>query len=142
MKKDERKYHVPIEEVERPWTEKPKEEPVSENENKEQQARIDRLNEIADWEAGYQRKPPPEKEGPVPPTVEAIDISWKSATGIRITPAKSLMMSKPKDSALLMWDWTIVPWYARLLGLLRLPYDLVKFVITGRLIAIPWPWRW
>ena len=40
------------------------------------------------------------------------------------------------------FDWTYVPWYARLLGLIRLPYDIVRFVVIGKFIGIPWPWRW
>lgn len=61
-------------------------------------------------------------------------------TGFRFTEDKTFKGAK--QSYMLDWAWTTVPWYARLLGLLRLPYDLVKFVATGRLILIPWPWRW
>jgi len=48
----------------------------------------------------------------------------------------------PPKTTMLDWTFATQPWYARLLGLVRLPYDFGKFVVTGRLIILPWPWRW
>jgi len=35
-----------------------------------------------------------------------------------------------------------IPWYGRMLGIVGIPYHLVRYVITGELIIVPWPWRW
>ena len=85
----------------------------------------------------------PSPEGETPTFAVATGTKVSSYTGFRFTEAPSLFEShRPKQSTLLDWEWATVPWYARLLGLLRLPYDLLKFIVTGRLIVIPWPWRW
>ena len=65
-------------------------------------------------------------------------------TGFRLGefPEFARLAAQGRQSYFMDLNWTTLPWYTRALGLLRLPYDLVKFVITGRLILIPWPWRW
>lgn len=109
------------------------------------------------WEAQYLNRPPESAEGlrieygnlPSPPgetptfTVAPAKFTY---TGFRFTEDPTWVgevTAKPRDeSTMLDWQWGTVPWYARLLGIARLPYDVVKFIVTGRLIVIPWPWRW
>jgi hypothetical protein len=89
-----------------------------------------------------------EKENPSglnigPPVSGTLNTSVATYTGFRFTETPGFFTNpRPKQTYLLDWSWTTIPWYARLLGLLRLPYDLTKFIVTGRLIVIPWPWRW
>lgn len=94
------------------------------------------------WKQQYLNVPLIEKENPAGFTI-AKDIRPATYTGFRFTEHGSFVAGpKAKQTYLLDWSWTTVPWYARALGLLRLPYDLTKFIITGRLFLIPWPWRW
>jgi hypothetical protein len=77
------------------------------------------------------------------PTLVAANAKVSSYTGFLFQEHPGLFSdSTPKKTTMVDWSWTAVPWYARLLGLLRLPYDVGKFIVTGRLIVIPWPWRW
>lgn len=73
--------------------------------------------------------------------IAAIKAKLKTATGIKLGGPYP-PPPKPVFSALLDLTWTIVPWYARLLGFIRLPYDIVRFIVTGKFYFIPWPWRW
>lgn len=70
------------------------------------------------------------------------DAKVNKAIGVLMTCSHSALNVQFKQTYLLDISWTLVPWYARLLGLLRLPYDITKFIITGRFTFIPWPWRW
>lgn len=63
-------------------------------------------------------------------------------TIIGIKTSGPLTPTPVPQSYLIYFTWTCIPWYARLLGFLRLPYDLVKFIATGKAAFIPWPWRW
>ena len=84
--------------------------------------------------------------GPPGPTAEATSTTRRSYTGFRLTEHRDFKGSTKTnpflETTMVDYSWATVPWYARLAGLVRLPYDLAKFVITGRLILIPWPWRW
>jgi hypothetical protein len=88
----------------------------------------------------YGNLPSPEGETP---TFSAVSAKVSSYTGFMFQEHPGLFSDRtPEKTTMIDWSWSYVPWYARLLGLLRLPYDLVKFIVTGRLIFIPWPWRW
>lgn len=131
---------------------------VQEIKEKETKAEIDRLNRIADWEKGpiekenqeglrigkYGNLPTPAGETPAFTHIGSGRL--KHYTGFRFTEddkfVEGLIETRPENSEWIDWSWSAFPWYVRALGLLRLPYDVGKFIVTGRLIVIPWPWRW
>lgn len=86
----------------------------------------------------------PDPPGETPAFVLTTQVKPTTYTGFRFVEAHDTrqVIRGAKETTMLDWSWSTVPWYARALGLLRLPYDLVKFIVTGRLILIPWPWRW
>ena len=97
------------------------------------------------WNQQYQNQPLDEssQNTQTDPTkfTFADDYAVREYAGLKIGPYGGLP-SPPKNNYFMLLIWTEIPWYARLLGLLRLPYDLARFVVTGRFMFIPWPWRW